>query len=135
MCIRDRYKRFIKKDGNEKHYVIAGKIITVILMIMAAIIALKMQSISKAWEFIYAMGAGIGLVLILRWFWWRINAWSELTALGTSFMMTIILEIIAAVQTVSSGNVYVLFDKAPVLFGMTLPVSYTHLTLPTKRIV
>ena len=122
--INDIYKRFIKKDGNEKHYVLAGKIITVILMIFAAIIALKMQSISKAWEFIYAMGAGIGLVLILRWFWWRINAWSELTALGTSFMMTIILEIIAAVQTVSSGNVYVLFDKAPVLFGMTLQVHH-----------
>lgn len=133
--INDIYKRFINKDGNEKHYVFVGKIITVLLMILAAVVALKMQSISKAWEFIYAMGAGIGLVLILRWFWWRINAWSEITALATSFLMTIILEIIAAVQTISSGGVYVLFDKAPVLFGMTLQVHHKLLIIVPCAII
>ena len=86
--INDIYRRFFKPDESERHYVFAGKIMTIVLMVLAAFTALKMQSISKAWEFIFSMGAGIGLVLILRWFWWRINAWSEITALATSIIIT-----------------------------------------------
>jgi len=122
--INDVYKRFFKPNESEKHYVFIGKIITVVLMILAAFTALKMQSISKAWEFIFSMGAGIGLVLILRWFWWRINAWSEITALATSIIITITLEIIAWSQTISAGETYSLFGAAPVLFGITLQVHH-----------
>ncbi|MFL2983065.1 MAG: hypothetical protein ACJZ12_01575 [Candidatus Neomarinimicrobiota bacterium] len=70
------------------------------------------------------MGAGIGLVLILRWFWWRINAWSEITALATSMLITLTLEIIAWNQTIASGNEYTLFGSAPILFGITLQVHH-----------
>ena len=122
--INDIYKRFFKPNESEKHYVFIGKIITVVLMILAAFTALKMQSISKAWEFIFSMGAGIGLVLILRWFWWRINAWSEITALATSIIITITLELIAWSQTISAGETYSLFGAAPVLFGITLQVHH-----------
>ncbi len=122
--INDVYKRFCKPNESEKHYVFIGKIITVVLMILAAFTALKMQSISKAWEFIFSMGAGIGLVLILRWFWWRINAWSEITALATSIIITITLELIAWSQTISAGETYSLFGAAPVLFGITLQVHH-----------
>ena len=122
--INDVYKRFFKPNESEKHYVFIGKIITVVLMILAAFTALKMQSISKAWEFIFSMGAGIGLVLILRWFWWRINAWSEITALATSIIITITLELIAWSQTISAGETYSLFGAAPVLFGITLQVHH-----------
>ena len=122
--INDVYKRFFKPNESEKHYVFIGKIITVGLMILAAFTALKMQSISKAWEFIFSMGAGIGLVLILRWFWWRINAWSEITALATSIIITITLELIAWSQTISAGETYSLFGAAPVLFGITLQVHH-----------
>ncbi len=122
--INDIYKRFFKPNESEKHYVFIGKIITVVLMILAAFTALKMQSISKAWEFIFSMGAGIGLVLILRWFWWRINAWSEITALATSIIITITLEVIAWSQTISAGETYSLFGAAPVLFGLTLQVHH-----------
>lgn len=122
--INDVYKRFFKPNESEKHYVFIGKIITVVLMILAAFTALKMQSISKAWEFIFSMGAGIGLVLILRWFWWRINAWSEITALATSIIITITLEIIAWSQTISAGETYSLFGAAPILFGITLQVHH-----------
>ena len=122
--INDVYKRFFKPNESEKHYVFIGKIITVVLMILAAFTALKMQSISKAWEFIFSMGAGIGLVLILRWFWWRINAWSEITALATSIIITITLEVIAWSQTISAGETYSLFGAAPILFGITLQVHH-----------
>ena len=122
--INDIYKRFFQPNRSEQHYVVIGKIFTVILMILAAFTALKMQSISKAWEFIFSMGAGIGLVLILRWFWWRVNAWSEITALATSITITIILELIAWNQTVATGNSYSLFSTSPVLFGISLQVHH-----------
>ena len=93
-------------------------------MVLAAFTSLKMQSISKAWEFIFSMGAGIGLVLILRWFWWRVNAWSEITALATSILITISLEILAWTQTISGGNTYELFGVSPVLFGIPLQVHH-----------
>lgn len=122
--INDIYKRFFKPNETERHYVLVGKIMTVILMILAAFTALKMQSISKAWEFIFAMGAGIGLVLILRWFWWRVNAWSEITALATSILITISFEIIAYFQTINNNLEYSLFGSAPSIFGMSLQVHH-----------
>ena len=122
--VNDLYKRFYRPNESETHYVLIGKIFTVILMIFAAFTAIKMQSISKAWEFIFSMGAGIGLVLILRWFWWRINAWSEITALATSILVTIILEFLAYNQTILEGKNYILFGSAPTLFGITLQVHH-----------
>ena len=122
--INDIYKRFFKPNESERHYVLVGKIMTVTLMILAAFTALKMQSISKAWEFIFAMGAGIGLVLILRWFWWRVNAWSEITALATSIVITISFEIIAYFQTINNNLEYSLFGSAPSIFGMSLQVHH-----------
>jgi len=127
--INDIYKRFFKPDASEKHYVIIGKILTIILMILAAFTSLKMQSISKAWEFIFSMGAGIGLVLVLRWFWWRINAWTEITALSISIITTIALEIIAAYQTIIAGNNYTLFGNEPVLFGIALQIHHKLLII------
>ena len=122
--VNDIYKRFYKPNAAESHYVLVGKIFTVVLMILAAFTAMKMQSISKAWEFIFSMGAGIGLVLILRWFWWRVNAWSEITALSTSIVVTFLLEVIAYSQTISSNQDYNLFGSAPLLFGLKLQVHH-----------
>ena len=134
--MNDIYKRFIKKDGNQSHYVLVSRIMTIGLMVCAAFVAINMQSISKAWEFIYAMGAGIGAVLILRWFWWRINAWTEISALLTSIVITIILELIAWNQTITAGLPYALFDRAPILFGVSLQVHHKLLIIvPTAIIV
>lgn len=90
--INDLYKRFIVKDADERHYVMVSKICVVVLMLIAAVAASFMHSISKAWEFLIPMGAGIGLVLILRWFWWRINAWSEISGLTASVVINLILQ-------------------------------------------
>ena len=134
--VNDIYKRFIKKEAGQRHYVLVSRIITVILMICSAFVAINMQSISKAWEFIFAMGAGIGLVLILRWFWWRINAWTEISALLTSIVITIMFEIIAWQQTVANGMPYALFEKAPILFGISIQVHHKLMIIvPTAIIV
>ena len=133
--INDIYKRFYKPNETERHYVIVGKIITVLLMLLAAFTALKMQSISKAWEFIFSMGAGIGFVLILRWFWWRVNAWSEITALATSIIITISLEFIAFYQTITAGEVYSLFGTEPILFGISLQVHHKLLIIVPTAVI
>ncbi|MFQ5965732.1 MAG: sodium:solute symporter family protein [Candidatus Scalinduaceae bacterium] len=90
--INDLYKRFIVKEAKERHYVIVSRICVVILMLIAAVAASFMDSITRAWEFLIPMGAGIGLVLILRWFWWRINAWSEISGLTASLIINLILQ-------------------------------------------
>ncbi len=80
--LNDFYRRFIKKDADEKHYVMISRW-GIVLMIIASLLITKyiLTTISGAWEFIINASAGMGLVLILRWFWWRINAWSEISAM------------------------------------------------------
>ena len=85
--LNDFYRRFMKPGKSEKHYVRASRILTILLMIASIITSIFIQSISGAWAFIIETGAGIGLVLILRWFWWRINAWSEISALIAPFVI------------------------------------------------
>ena len=111
--VNDIYRRFVRPEASQRETVIAAKVCVAVMMIMAAVIAFFMTSISKAWLFVWAMGAGIGPVLILRWFWWRINAWSEISALAASVLMALGFEITAAIQ---SGADYELF-ATPVRLG------------------
>ncbi len=83
----DLYKRFIKPESNSKHLVLASRVITFLLMVCGLVITQFMTSISGVWEFVLECGAGLGLVLILRWYWWRINAWSEISATVTPFIV------------------------------------------------
>jgi SSS family solute:Na+ symporter len=84
--INDFYKRFIKSDVGEKHLVLVSRITTILLMTISLGITSVLETISGAWAFIIEAGAGLGLVLILRWYWWRINAWSEIAAMVTPIM-------------------------------------------------
>ena len=90
--INDFYKRFIKTDGDDKHYVKAARLATVLLVILMAVVTSNMNSIAGAWKFLLALGAGTGSVYILRWFWWRINAWSEISAMIASFIISTVLQ-------------------------------------------
>lgn len=80
--INDFYRRFLKKDADEKHYVLISRL-GIVIMIFFSLFITKyfLTTISGAWEFIINASAGLGGVLILRWFWWRINAWSEISAM------------------------------------------------------
>jgi Na+/proline symporter len=83
----DLYKRFVRGDADERHYVAVAKASMVTLAVGAGLTATVIGSISAAWEFAFLMGCGIGLVLVLRWFWWRINATSEIVALASSTLL------------------------------------------------
>jgi Na+/proline symporter len=89
--VNDVYRRY-KKDRPEKHYVKVSQGITMVLMFLSAIVTFYMDSIQGAWQFLMALGAGTGLVYILRWFWWRINAWSEISAMISAFVVSLILQ-------------------------------------------
>ena len=121
--VNDIYKRFIRRDGTERHYVFVSRLVGVLVIVLAAVIAFYLQSIEKAWIFVWAMGAGIGSVLILRWFWWRISAWSEIAALGASIAITLGLELVAFIQHAGQGT-YSLFATAPVLFGTEIQLHH-----------
>jgi SSS family solute:Na+ symporter len=89
--VNDFYKRFLVRDRREKHYVVISQVATLMIMILSCIVSFKLDSIEEAWKFLIAISAGTGSVLILRWFWWRINAWSEVFAMGSSFVVSIAL--------------------------------------------
>ncbi len=89
--VNDFYKRFIKKDGSSSHYVLISRLAIVLIMGLAGLTASWMESIKGGWELMIAIGAGTGLIYILRWYWWRINAWSEIAAMGCSFVVAMIL--------------------------------------------
>jgi SSS family solute:Na+ symporter len=93
--VNDLYKRFISRHGSPHHYVIASRTATVIIICIGALIAWQMETIAGAWKYLAKMGSGVGLVLILRWFWWRINAWSEISALLTSLILANLLPLLA----------------------------------------
>lgn len=95
--VNDFYKRFVKKDGTEKHYVAISRWTTVALFLASIVVTMNLTSVEKAWKLLLALGAGTGLVLILRWYWWRINAWSEISAMLASLVVSVIaLETIPA---------------------------------------
>ena len=89
--VNDFYKRFFKPEANDRHYVVASRISVVVIMLVAGVTSLFMNSIAGAWKFLIALNAGIGLVQILRWYWWRINAWSEIAAMVTSAVVSAIV--------------------------------------------
>jgi len=90
--VNDVYKRFIIRGKDDRHYVGAAQLTTIFLMILSAVVTYFMGSIEGAWKFLIALGAGTGLVYILRWFWWRINAWSEVSAMLGAFITSLSLQ-------------------------------------------
>ena len=91
--INDFYRRFIKRDGGERHYVIASQLVTIVLMVISMIVTFYLESIGGAWKLLLVTGAGTGTVLLLRWFWWRINAWSEVSAMIAAAVCSLFLQL------------------------------------------
>ena len=89
--VNDFYRRFIKKDGTEAHFVAMSRAATVVLFLLSVIVTMNLNSVEQAWKFLIGLGAGTGLVYILRWYWWRINAWSEMSAMIASFVTFILV--------------------------------------------
>jgi solute:Na+ symporter, SSS family len=87
--VNDFYKRFLRTDATERHYVAVSRVTTIALFLGSIVVTAHLTSIEQAWKYLFALGAGTGLVLILRWYWWRINAWSEISAMIASLITSL----------------------------------------------
>ena len=84
--VNDFYRRFMRKNETERHYVSVSRWATIFLFLGSVVVTSQLSTIEQAWKFLIGLGAGTGLVYILRWYWWRINAWSEIAAMVASFV-------------------------------------------------
>jgi len=89
--VNDLYRRFVRRGASERHYVLASRLATLLTLILSIVVTVFMNQISKVWELLLTLGAGTGLVYILRWYWWRINAWSEVAAMASALVTSLLL--------------------------------------------
>lgn len=128
--VNDFYRRFVHPGASEKACVLAGRVTTFLLMILAAVTALSMRNALQVFDFIIMFGAGTGLIFLLRWFWWRINAWSEIAAMFSSGIISFIFVF---------GNVFPeswpLYWRFPLIVLITTIIwlSVTFLTQPESK--
>ncbi len=86
--VHDFYRRFINSAGTDRHYVLVGRLVTAGLMVLAAATVYILETAKDSFDLLLSIGAGTGLLYLLRWFWWRINAWSEIAAMASSFLVS-----------------------------------------------
>ncbi len=127
--VNDVYQRFYKPEASQQELVMVGRISTVIMMIFAAIFALYLESAADAFGIIVLMGAGTGLLFILRWFWWRINAFSEIAAMVISFIVAFLFKYGPLKGSLQSYQ-ELLVSVAVTTIGWIL---VTYMTRPTDR--
>ncbi|MBV8067088.1 MAG: Na+:solute symporter [Candidatus Eremiobacteraeota bacterium] len=87
--VHDFYQRFIRPGSSERHLVLVGRVVTALLMVLGVLFTLTLDNAHNAFNLLLSIGAGTGLIYLLRWFWWRINAWSEVSAMGASFLVSL----------------------------------------------
>ena len=87
--VHDFYRRFVRPDAGEKHYVFVGRLTAALLMLVAGLITFVLDSAQESFNLLMSVGAGTGLLYLLRWFWWRVTAWSEVAAMIASFAVAV----------------------------------------------
>ncbi|MBI1966896.1 MAG: Na+:solute symporter [Gemmatimonadetes bacterium] len=128
--VHDMYRRFLKPGREERHYVLVGRIVTALLMLVAALLTFALESASQAFQLMLSVGAGTGLIYLLRWFWWRVNAWSEVAAMVSSFLVAVGFFVAAKTGHAVAGHwALVITVAATTVVWLTV----TFLTRPTDR--
>jgi SSS family solute:Na+ symporter len=117
--VNDVYLRFIRPGAGTRDQVVASRIATGILMLLSLVVMALLSSVEAGWRLLLALGAGTGLVLILRWYWWRVNAWSEISAMAASFVTSL------ALQATGLG----LSDTASVDYALTMLITVAVTTV------
>jgi SSS family solute:Na+ symporter len=128
--VHDLYRRFIRPDADEPHYVMAGRIVTALLMLAAGLFTLVLETARTSFDLLLSVGAGTGLLYLLRWFWWRINAWSEIAAMASSFVLAVGL-LVARQAGFEVDSQFALVATVAITTAVWLAA--TWLTAPTDR--
>jgi SSS family solute:Na+ symporter len=116
--VEDFYRRFLKKDASELHYVNASRIATLFLVVAAAFVSMRLQSVGEGWKIVLELGAGTGGVYLLRWYWWRVNAWSEISAMAAAIVATLALHS-QSLWNALLGRPHLFLGSEPVIFAKT----------------
>jgi len=128
--VHDLYRRFLNKGASEKHYVLVGRLTTALLMIVAALATYALSTSKQAFDLILSVGAGTGLIYLLRWFWWRVNAWCEVAAMVSSFLVALGFAIAARAGHAVPGHISLILTVASTT---VVWVAVAYLTPPTDR--
>ena len=126
--VHDFYRRFIKPGAPERHYVQAGRVVTALLMLIAGAITFVLDTARASFDLMLSVGAGTGLLYLLRWFWWRINAWSEIAAMLSSFVVAVAFFVAGKLGHPVPGHVSLLVTVAATTIVW---LAVTFLTPPT----
>jgi SSS family solute:Na+ symporter len=136
--VEDFYRRFVKRDASERHYVHASQIVTLLLVIATGYISAQLASIRAGWQIVLQIGAGTGGVYLLRWYWWRINAWSEISAMVTALVATVAFQSEALANALFhraqffAGSSTVVFAKTALITTLLTTVVWVAVTFITK---
>jgi SSS family solute:Na+ symporter len=125
--VNDLYKRFFVRGASERHYVLISRIFTLLLVMGTGYTAMQLTSINQGWQLVLNIGFGTGAVYILRWYWWRINAWSEISAMAVAAAMTIALSRISF-----SGNNALVYAKTALITGFVTTIAWLIATFVTQ---
>jgi uncharacterized sodium:solute symporter family permease YidK len=124
--VNDLYRRFAVRGRSEKHYVAAGRIFTIVLVLVSSYVASELHSVGQGWEIVLNLGIGTGAVYILRWYWWRINAWSEIVAMSVAAIVTVVLS-----RVKFAGTEPIVFAKTALITASCTTVAWVIATLLT----
>ena len=136
--VEDFYRRFMKRRGTERHYVVASQIVTLLLVAATGYVSAQLSSIRSGWQVVLQIGAGTGSVYMLRWFWWRINAWSEIAAMATSLAVSAAFEWkglwmhLVGRESAFSGSSTVVFAKTALATTVVTTGVWVAVTLLTQ---
>ena len=134
--VNDFYRRFVHTSGSERHYVRISQLATVLLTVISAVITRYMDSIAGAWQLLIVTGAGTGTVLILRWYWWRINAWSEVSAMATAFVVSVLLQTKFGLSSADPrGFAYIMLITVAITSAVWLAVTFLTPPEPEAQLV
>ncbi len=134
--VNDLYRRFIRPQASEAHHLRASQVATALLMLMAAAVSYSLVTVRGAWQLVLMISAGTGGVYILRWYWWRINAWSEISAMVTAFLASLVIRL----WQPFTGNENVVFAKSmlattAVCTAVWLAVTYATRPEPASHLL
>src|SRR2546421_7635041 len=138
--IEDFYRRFLKKEGSEAHFVNASRLATAFLVVAAAAVAWELKSVSDGWKIVLELGAGTGGVYLLRWYWWRVNAWSEISAMFAAMVTTLALHFDALWDALIgrpqpfTGSAAVIFAKTTLCTTGVTTLVWVAVTLLTPAV-
>jgi solute:Na+ symporter, SSS family len=134
--VNDCYRRFLHPEATQKHYVYVSQATTVLLTVASAVLTFYMDSITGAWKLLIVTGAGTGGVLLARWYWWRVNAWSEVSAMVAAAVVSLTLQVRYGLDSADPrGFAYIMLITVGITTAVWLAVTFLTRPEPEAKLV